>query len=69
LARIVILFRPGGAVEFRPQGFVGRTCHEATKPYVEALGIKAQVTPGEQPVKDDRLLLVPEQETVREVKL
>jgi len=56
-------------VEFRPQGFVGKSCHEATKPYVDALGIKAQVTPGEQPVEDDRLLLVPEQETVREVKL
>jgi hypothetical protein len=69
LAKIVIKFMLGGAVEFHPQGFVGKTCHEATRPYVKAAGGKAQVTNGEQPLMVEGVQLRAEQQVQREVRL
>lgn len=37
MGMILFTFSRGGGVKIEPKGFVGRTCHEATKPYERAL--------------------------------
>lgn len=37
---VKMVFHKGGVVTLQPQGYEGKLCHEATRPYQEAFGGK-----------------------------
>jgi hypothetical protein len=47
---ITIHFKKGGRVTLAPEGYPGKTCHAATKPYEEQMAGKKTVQEGQEGV-------------------